>query len=73
MGGVLTATVTDGALEAWFRRGALLTRLRVPPDGEGEAEDLVSGQQLDVLAVRQSPGATFTLTTASGGATLHRF
>jgi hypothetical protein len=74
LGPILSAAVRDeGTLEAWFKRGGVLTRLRVPRAGEAQTEDLVSGRNFEVLAVRQAGKATVTLTVSDGVATLHRF
>jgi hypothetical protein len=74
LGPILSAVVRDeGTLEAWFKRGGVLTRLRVPQAGEAQTDDLLSGMNLEVLAVRQAGKATVTLTVSEGVATLHRF
>lgn len=73
LGRVLSAAVVDGVLEAWFLRGSMLTRLRLPNDGSAQTEDLVSGLNFEVLAVQQAHGAAFTLTSSGGSTTLHQF
>lgn len=73
LGPIASAAVVNGALLAWVRRGAVLTRVTVAADGAVKREDLVSGVGLEVLSVRQSPEGALTLTSAEGGTTLRRF
>jgi hypothetical protein len=67
------AGVVGGELVVWAMRGTLLVRATAKPDGAASAVDMLSGMNLEVLAMTQAADAAFALANANGRTALHRF